>query len=65
MYKKDFKNAMDNIQFTGISVESITRARRKYLENNPEQKVEKAEKARRLEEEKYFMEYSRHIPRID
>ena len=55
---------MDNIQFTGISVESITRARRKYLENNPEQKVEKAEKARRLEEEKYFMEYSRHIPRI-
>lgn len=65
IYKKDFKNAMDNIQFTGISVESITRARRKFLEENPELKVEKAEKARRLEEEKYFMEYSNHISRID
>ena len=39
--------------------------RRKYLENNPEQKVEKAEKARRLEEEKYFMEYGNHVPRLD
>ena len=64
LYKKDFKNAMDNIQFTGISVESITRARRKYLENNPEQKVEKAEKARRLEEEKYFMEYGNRVPSL-
>ena len=49
------------MQFTGISVESITRARRKYLENNPEQKVEKVEKARRLEEEKYFIEYGNHV----
>lgn len=65
LYKRDFKNVMDNIQFTGISVESITRARRKYLENNPEQKIEKTEKARKLEEEKYFMEYSNHIPRLD
>lgn len=66
LYKKDFRNIMDNIQFTGISVESITRARRKYLEQNPEQKVEKVEKARRLEEEKYFLEYSNysHIPNI-
>lgn len=64
LYKKDFRNIMDNIQFTGISVESITRARRKYLEKNPEQKVEKVEKARRLEEEKYFMEYSNHIPSL-
>ena len=36
-----------------------------YLENNPEQKVEKVEKARRLEEEKYFMEYGNHFPRLD
>lgn len=64
LYKKDFRNIMDNIQFTGISVESITRARRKYLEKNPEQKVEKVEKARRLEEEKYFIEYSKHIPSL-
>ena len=26
LIKKDFKNAMDNIQFTGISVESIPTA---------------------------------------
>ena len=64
LYKKDFKNAMDNIQFTGISVESITRARRKYLEKNPELKIEEAEKARRLEEEKYFMEYGNHVPSL-
>lgn len=61
LYKKNFKNVMDNIQFTGISVESITRARRKYLEKNPDLKVEKTEKARRIEEEKYFMEYSNHV----
>lgn len=65
LYKKDFKRVMDNIQFTGISVESITRARRKFLEENPELKVEKTENARRIEEEKYFMEYGNHIPRID
>ena len=67
LYKKDFRRVMDSIQFTGISVESITRVRRNFLEKNPELKVEKTEKARRLEEEKYFLEYSNycHIPRID
>lgn len=65
LYKKDFKNAMDNLQFTGISFESITRARRKFLEQNPELKTERTEKARREREEEYFMEYARHIPRID
>ncbi len=64
LYKKDFKNVMDNIQFTGVSMESITRARRRFFKENPELKVEKVEKARRLEEEKYFMEYSNHIPGI-
>lgn len=64
LYKKDFRNIMDNIQFTGISVESITRARRKFLEENPELKVDKVENARRIEEEKYFMEYGNHIPNL-
>lgn len=64
LYKKDFKSVMDNIQFTGISMESITRARRKYLEQNPEYKVEKTEKARKLEEEKYFMTYANHVPSV-
>ena len=65
LYKKDFKNVMDNIQYLGISAESITRARRKILEQNPEYKVEKTEKARKLEEEKYFMTYANHIPSIN
>lgn len=65
LYKKDFEKIMDNIQFTGISFESITRARRKFFEENPELKVEKTEQARREKEEEYFMEYSKHIPRID
>ena len=47
LYKKDFKKIMDNIQFTGISFESITRARRKFFEENPNLKTEKTEKARR------------------
>lgn len=64
LYKKDFKRVMDNIQFTGISVESITRARRGFFTKYPELKVEKTEKARRLEEEKYYMEYSKHIPSL-
>ena len=62
---KRFEEVMTNVSKKGLSFESITRARRKFLEENPELKVEKAEKARRLEEEKYFMEYSNHIPRID
>lgn len=65
LYKNDFKKVMDNIQYLGISAESITRARRKYLQENPQYKIDKTEKARRLEEEKYFIEYSNHIPRID
>lgn len=65
LYKKDFENIMDNIQFTGISFESITRARRKFFEENPNLKVEKTEIARREKEQEYFVEYANHIPRID
>ena len=65
LYKKDFRNIMDNLQFTGISFESITRARRKFFEENPQLKVKKTEKARREKEEEYFLEYANHIPRID
>lgn len=65
LYKKDFKKIMDNIQYTGISFESITRARRKFFEENPNLKVKNAEIARREKEEEYFLEYANHIPRID
>lgn len=65
LVKKDFKTVMRNLQNVGISMESITRARRKFFEDNPELKIDKAEKARREKEQEYYLEYSRHIPRID
>ena len=65
LYKKDFKKIMDNIQYTGISFESITRARRKFFEENPNLKVKKVEIARREKEEEYFLEYANHISKID
>lgn len=60
-----FSNVMQQLKFRGISFEGITRARRKFFEENPQLKVENVEKARREEEEEYYLEYSRHIPRID
>lgn len=60
-----FVNVMLNIGFKGISMESITRARRDRAEKHPDLKVDKAERARRQKEEEYYLEYSRHIPRIN
>lgn len=59
-----FSNVMQQLSFRGISLEGITRARRKFFEEHPELKVEKAEKARREKEEEYFLEYSKHVPNI-
>lgn len=64
LYKKNFMEIMDNLQFYGISCESITRARRKYLEQHPELKIKQVEEIRREKEQEYYEEYSRHIPRI-
>ena len=64
LYKNSFKTIMDNLQFSGISIESITRARRKFFEDNPELKIDKAEKARREKEQEYYLEYANHIPSI-
>lgn len=60
-----FSNVMQQISFRGISFEGITRARRKFFEEYPQLKVEDVEKIRREKEEKYILEYSNHIPRID
>ena len=56
---------MRQLRFRSISFEGITRARRKFFEENPQLKVQNVEKSRREEEENYYLEYSRHIPRID
>ena len=60
-----FSNVMQQLGFRGISFEGITRARRKFFEEHLDLKVDKVEKARREKEEEYFVEYSKHIPRID
>ena len=60
-----FGQVLQGMKVQGISFEAITRQRRKFLEENPQLRVEKVEKARREEEEEYYLEYSRHIPRID
>ena len=64
LYKKDFKTIMDNLQLYKISIEGITRARRKFFEDNPNLKVEKTEIARREKEQEYYLEYANHIPHI-
>ena len=60
-----FIQVMSNLSYKGISMEGITRARIKYFEEYPYEKVEKAEKARRKEEEEYFLEYGKHVPYVD
>lgn len=64
MFKNNFEEVMSNLQFRGISFEGITRARRKFFEENPHLRVKKAEEARRKKEEEYFLEYANHIPHI-
>lgn len=64
LYRNSFKTIMDNLQFSGISIESITRERRRFFKENPELKVKKSEKARREKEQEYYLEYSKHIPMI-
>lgn len=59
-----FSNVMQQLSFRGISLEGITRARRKFFEEYPEFKIEKVEKVRREKEEEYFLEYSKHVPNI-
>ena len=60
-----FVNVMQRLSYKGISCESITRARREWASKNPDLKIDKAERARRQKEEEYYLEYSRHVPRID
>ena len=54
-----FGAILTQMKYKGISFEAITRCRRKFFEEYPQLKVENVEKARREEEERYFMEYMR------
>ena len=55
-----FANVMFGLKFKGISMESITRARRKFFETYPYLKVDKVEKARRRKELEYREEYGHY-----
>jgi hypothetical protein len=57
MASETFVNVMLNAKHKGISFASITRARRKYLNDHPELKDAETEQARREEEENYILEY--------
>lgn len=54
-----FANVMFNLGYKKISLESITRARRKWAETHRDLLNSNVEDARRKEEENYFVEYSR------
>lgn len=60
-----FGKVIQGLRYKGISLEAVTRAKRKFFEENPNMKSEKAKEISRVEEEKYYMEYVNHIPRID
>ena len=54
-----FGQVLQGMRVKGISFEAITRQRRKFLEENPQLRVENVEKARRDEEQEYYLEYMR------
>ena len=54
-----FAHVMLNLKYRKISLESITRARRKWAETHQDLLNSNVEEARRKEEENYFVEYSR------
>lgn len=56
----NFGRALEILEEQGISFESITRARRKIQQENPELKDERMAEIRAKEEENYFVFYGGH-----
>ena len=56
-----FANVMFNLKYKKISLESITRARRRWAEIHQDLLNANVEEARRKEEENYFAEYSKNF----
>lgn len=55
-------SVLNSMKYKGISFESITRHRRKWLENHPDIKNKlKVTEKREQEEENYYLEYARKI----
>ena len=57
-------DVLSGMKVQGISFESITRHRRKWIELHPDIEV-KAKEKRQEEEQEYWYEFGNHIPRID
>lgn len=55
--KKNFTTVMENLKDKRISLESITRARRKFFEEYPQLRVKNVDNARRNLEKEYIKEY--------
>ena len=60
-----FGIVIQGMKYKGISFEAITRAKRKQIEENLDKISDEIEQIRREEEQNYYMEYSKHIPKID
>ena len=54
-----FAHVMFNLKYRKISLEGITRARRRWAETHKDLLNSNVEEARRKEEENYFAEYSK------
>lgn len=54
-----FEKVIQGMKYKGISLEAITRHKRKFLEDNPHLVTAKNEEIRRNEELAYHMEYAR------
>ena len=54
-----FANVMFNLKYKKISLEGITRARRRWAETHKDLLNSNVEEARRKEEENYFAEYAK------
>lgn len=55
--KRNFPTVMENLKDKRISLESITRARRKFFEEYPQLRVKNVDNARRNLEKEYIKEY--------
>ena len=60
-----FGIVIQGMKYKGISFEAITRAKRKWIEENLDRISDEIEQIRREEEQNYYMEYSKHIPKIN
>lgn len=60
-----FGQVIQGMNYKGISFEGIARAKRKWIEKNPDRVSKEHKEIMATEEENYIVEYGNHIPRTD